>query len=83
MAGKKGMKHYEVEVKLEAVRLFLEEEKTRAEVAKLLGLSSSKRVEAWVRQYRHQENAFRKPIGRPRKEAGQPESYGLARTKVK
>jgi len=40
----------------------------------LLGLSSGERVEAWVSQYRHEENAFKKPIGRPRKQVGQPES---------
>ena len=66
MAGKKGMKHYPVEIKLEAVRLFLEEGKTRAEIAKCLGLRSDGRVKKWVSQYRHEVNGFQKPIGRPR-----------------
>jgi transposase len=75
MTGKKGMSHYEVEVKLEAVRMFLEEGKTRAEVTELLKLRSPGRVETWVRQFRHDENAFRKVNkGRPRKQAGLPES---------
>ena len=69
MTGKKGSTHYALEIKLEAVRLFLEEGRTRAEVAKMLGLRSKKRVEVWVRQYRHEVDAFRKPIGRPRKVA--------------
>jgi transposase-like protein len=69
MTGKKGSTHYSLEIKLEAVRLFLEEGRTRAEVAKILGLRSKKRVEAWVRQYRHEADAFQKPIGRPRKVA--------------
>ena len=67
MAGKKGSTHYPLAIKLEAVRLFLEEGRTRAEITKLLGLRSKKRVEAWVSQYRHEANAFQKPIGRPRK----------------
>ncbi len=74
MTGKKGMKRYKAETKLEAVRMFLEEGKTRAEIARLLELSSGKCVEAWVSQYRHEENAFTKPIGRPRKQVGEPES---------
>ena len=74
MTGKKGSKHYPVAVKLEAVRLFLEEGKTRAEITKILGLRSKKRVEVWVSQYRHEADAFQKPIGRPRKQAGGAES---------
>ena len=67
MSGKKGSKHYPLATKLEAVRLFVEEGRTRAEITKLLGLRSKKRVEAWVSQYRHEADAFRKQIGRPRK----------------
>ena len=69
MAGKKGSTHYALAIKLEAVRLFLEEGRTRAEITKMLGLRSKKRVEAWVSQYRHEADAFKKPIGRPRKTA--------------
>ena len=67
MSGKKGMKAYLVEVKLEAVRMFLEEGKTRAEITKELGLRSEGRVKAWVRQYRREEVVFSKSKGRPRR----------------
>ena len=65
MSGKKGMKHFAVETKLEAVRLFVEEGKRRAEIAEVLGCSPG-RVKKWVSQYRHEEDAFQKAIGRPR-----------------
>lgn len=74
MAGLKGMKAYPKDVKLKAVRLFLEEGKTRAEITKMLGLRSGDRVKEWVSLFRHEENAFQKRIGRPRKEAGKEES---------
>lgn len=68
MSGKKGMKTYPVEGKLEAVRLSLQEGKTHAEVTELLGLRSEGRVETWLRQYRREgEMAFIRPMGRPRK----------------
>lgn len=68
MSGKRGMKDYPVEVKLEAVRLFYEEGKTQAEITLALGLRSESRVKAWVRQYRQEgEPAFTHPRGRPRK----------------
>ena len=70
MSGKKGMKHYPKELKLEAVRMFFEEGMTRAEITEALGLRSPGRVEIWVRQYRREGlAAFSKPIGRPRKRA--------------
>jgi transposase-like protein len=66
--GKQGSKHYPVEVKLEAVRLFLGEGKTKAEIKEALGLRSPMLVERWARQYRREgEMAFTRPIGRPRK----------------
>ena len=68
MAGRKGMMDYPVEVKLEAVRLFYEEGKTRAEIAQALGLRRVRPVETWVRVYRQEgEQAFTHPRGRPRK----------------
>ncbi|MBT7324837.1 MAG: helix-turn-helix domain-containing protein, partial [Anaerolineae bacterium] len=48
MAGKKGAKHYSVETKLEAVRMFFEEGLTRAEIAKVLGLRRAERVKIWT-----------------------------------
>ena len=72
MSGKKGMKHYPKEVKLEAVRMFFEEGMTRAEITAALQLRRKGRVKVWVRQYRREGiEAFNKPKGRPRK---QPES---------
>ena len=70
MAGKKGMKRYGIEVKVEAVRLFFEEGKTRRWIAEHLGLSHQRRVEAWVSIYRREGIAgFSKAVGRPRKAA--------------
>ena len=44
MSGKKGMKHYPAEMKMEAVRLFYEEGKTRAEITQILGVRNLHRV---------------------------------------
>ena len=52
MSGRKGMLHYRVETKQEAVRLVLEEHRSYGEVAVLLGIRKSARIEAWVRMYR-------------------------------
>jgi transposase-like protein len=52
MAGKEGMKAYPREEKLEAVALFHEEGKTRAEIAELLGIDDEARVKKWKHQYR-------------------------------
>jgi transposase-like protein len=69
MSGRTGMKHYEVEIKQEAVRMFLEEHFTYAIIAKKLGIRKADRIRAWVRMYRHEgELSFYKPIGRPLKE---------------
>jgi transposase-like protein len=46
MSRKKGIKTYALEVKLEVVRLFFEEEKTRAEITKTLGLRSKEQLAA-------------------------------------
>jgi transposase len=68
MSGKQRMKDYPVEVKLEAVRLFYEEGKTRAEITQSLDLRSQRCVEKWVIMYRREgEQAFTHPRGRPRK----------------
>jgi len=66
MSGRKGMLHYRVEIKQEAVRLVLEEYKTYRVVAAQLGIRKAERIEAWVRMYRQEgELSFHKPIGRP------------------
>jgi len=62
------MKHYEVEIKREAVRMFLEEHHTYGAIAKKLGIRKAARIEVWVRMYRQEgEQSFYKPIGRPLK----------------
>jgi transposase len=68
MSGIKGMVHYSLEVRMEAIRMFYEDGKSRAEITQILGLRSEERVKIWVRQFRREgEQAFRKAIGRPRK----------------
>lgn len=52
MAGKKGMKHYPVATKLEAVRLYQEEGKLYKEITELLEIANLWRVKKWMRDYR-------------------------------
>jgi len=66
MSGRKGMLHYKVEIKQEAVHLVLEEHMAYAAVAARLEIRKAERIEAWVRMYRREgELSFHKPIGRP------------------
>jgi transposase-like protein len=68
MSGKKGMKKYPAAMKLEAMRLFYEEGKTRAEITDLLAIRDPHRVKAWLKQYRREGvEGFNQPQGRPRK----------------
>lgn len=68
MSGRKGMVHYKVETKQEAVRLVLEEHLTYAAVASRLEIRKAERIEVWVQMYRKEgEASFHKPIGRPLK----------------
>lgn len=68
MSGKKGMVHYPLEVKREAVRLVEEERLSYAEVARRLEIRKAARIEAWVAMYRKEgEQSFLKRIGRPPK----------------
>jgi transposase-like protein len=63
MSGRTGMKHYDVEVKREAVRMFLEEHHTYAIIAKELGIRKAARIAVWVRMNREEgEQSFYKPI---------------------
>lgn len=76
MAGKKGMKHYELETKLLAVQLYLEQGYTRSQIAKQLDLPRKELVKQWVYRYRREGvQGFRKPIGRPRKTPLSQEGY--------
>lgn len=66
MAGKKGMRCYPVELKLEAVRLYYEEGKTRAEITELLGIGNPYAVKEWGKLYRREGvSALKKTKGRP------------------
>ncbi len=68
MPGKKGMRHYPLEVKREAVRLVEERHLSYAEVAEQLGIRKAERIEKWVAMYRKEgEQSFLKRIGRPPK----------------
>lgn len=81
MSGTKGMTHYRVETKQEAVRLVLEEHLSYYEVASRLGIRKSERIEAWVRMYRKEGDlSFHKPIGRPPK--AQAEQRELERLRI-
>jgi transposase-like protein len=67
MSGRKGMVHYAIEVKREAVRLVEEEGMPYGEVAKRLEIRKAERIERWVAMYRQEgEMSFHKPKGRPR-----------------
>ena len=48
MAGKKGMKHYPRELRLEAIRMFKEEGKTQKEIIEILGINDTRRVKKWL-----------------------------------
>ena len=57
MAGKKGMKHYPKELKLEAVRLYYEEGMVQSEITKRLEIRDPDRIKKWLRQYREEGSA--------------------------
>lgn len=83
MAGKKGMKHYPAELKLEAVRRFLEEGQTHAQITAALGIRDPQRLDRWLRQYRAEgASAFAQPIGRPGKQVGAPAELARLRMEV-
>jgi transposase-like protein len=68
MSGTKGMRHYRIEVKREAVRLVEEENLSYGEVARRLEIRKAERIERWVAMYRKEgELSFHKAQGRPRK----------------
>jgi len=78
---KKGMRKYPAETKLEAVRLFYEEGKTRAEITRRLDVRDPNRVKAWLKQYRREGVAgFGKAQGRPPK--AQAEERELERLRM-
>ena len=81
MSGRKGMQHYPVEEKREAVRLVEEEHQTYAVVVVMLEIRKAERIEVWVRKYRREgELSFHQPIGRPPK--AQAEQRELERLRM-
>jgi transposase-like protein len=81
MSGRKGMQHYPLETKREAVRLVEEEHQAYASIAVKLGIRKAERIEVWVRMYRREgELSFHKPIGRPPK--SQTEQRELERLRM-
>jgi transposase len=72
MAGKKGMKHYPLATKLEAIRLHQEEGRSYQEIANLLDIKHRQRVGKWVREFRKEgEAAFGGGLG-PKKRGRPP-----------
>jgi len=68
MSEKQSSPHYEISVKKEAVRLFIEEGYTYKQIAEKLGIRRAVEIKKWVHQFRQEgELAFRKSSGRPRK----------------
>lgn len=62
------MRKYSLELKLEVVRLFFEENKTRKEIAAMMDIGDTDIIKRWVSLYRHKgTGAFTKALGRPRK----------------
>ena len=68
MSGRKGMTHYDAEIKRKAVRMFLEGHQTYAVIAKELGIRKAARIKVWVRRYRQEDElSFQTSSGWPRK----------------
>lgn len=87
MAGKRGMKHYPEDLKLEAVRMRVEEGITIAGVMKRFGIVSRRRFLAWCEAYRKDGplGLKAKPKGRPGKIPQLPQAkleYELKRLKM-
>ena len=74
MSGTKGMTHYSLEIKLQAVQLH-ENGLSYAQVAEQLGIRKAGRIERWCSAYRQEgELAFHRPIGRPKKDPSEAET---------
>jgi transposase len=83
MTGKKGMKDYPAEVRLEAMRLYFEGGQTEAQVIAALGIRDPQRIQEWLRQYRSEgEKAFAKTRGRPPKREGEQAELARLRMEV-
>ena len=69
MARRKGSKDYPIETKLEAIRLWEEEDLSYKEITEKLEIRDPKRVKEWMRIYRKEgQSGLKKPRrGRPKK----------------
>jgi transposase len=68
LAGKKGSRHYKIEVKEQAVRMFLEEGKTYRTITEALEIRDPDRITRWVHDYRQDgKMGLMKSKGRPPK----------------
>ena len=76
MSGKKGMVHYDLATKLEALRLHKEGLPYRV-IAERLRIRDPERIRKWMSQYRAEGEAglCKKGSGRPRKESLSQEAY--------
>jgi transposase len=71
MTGKKGMKHYPLATKLEAIRMYHEEGKTQKEITALLSIQDPDRVRKWLSVHRRAgEAAFQR--GPAQRKRGRP-----------
>lgn len=52
MSGRKGMKDYPNSIKLEAVRMYLEQGRTHREIMEVLSIHDKNRIRIWTKQYR-------------------------------
>ena len=81
MSGKKGMTHYSLELKEQAVRMRVDQGMTYATITQALGLRDPNRAKTWVRVYRRGGwAALTQPQGRPRAKGG--EQAELARLRM-
>jgi len=73
MARKKGSTDYPLEIKVQAVKMCLEEGRSYTDITQILGIRDPERVEHWVSLYRKEgEKALKKPRrGRPKKIKGE------------
>jgi len=69
MSRKEGSKDYPLELKIEAVRMWIEEGYPQREITERLGIRDPRRVNTWLRIYRKEgEAGLKKPRrGRPKK----------------
>ncbi|NMA12981.1 MAG: transposase [Chloroflexi bacterium] len=77
MSGKKGMVHYDLATKIEALRLHGEEGISYRIIAERLGIRDPERIRKWISQYRAEGEAglCKKSSGRPRKKPLSQEAY--------